>query len=146
MRNNLPPQLQLTHLDHGLFDHPGHQSLLLVKFDFSRMQSRFWISEISTLIDVLKVIFEIMSLDPEEYRLLQETIEGTPTSRLHLLNCFLEDDPARADVLAIVQLELKKRRQQAQTKNLNKSLRASNPFGRVISSVKGFFIRSSRKS
>jgi hypothetical protein len=146
MRNNLPPQLQLTHLDHGLFDHPGHQPLLLVKFDFSRMQSRFWISEISTLIDVLKVIFEIMSLDPEEYWLLQETIEGMPTSRLHLLNCLLEDDPARADVLAIVQLELKKRRQQVQIEKLNKSLKESNPVGRVISGVKGFFIRSSRKS
>ena len=146
MKNNLPQQLQLTHLDHGVFDHLSHQPLFLVKFDFSRMQSRFWISEISTLIDVLKVIFEIMSLDPEEYRLLQETIEGTPTSSLHLLNCFLEDDPARADVLAIVQLELKKRRRQAQIENLNKSLKASNLVGRVISGVKGFFIRSSRKS
>ena len=87
-----------------------------------------------------------MSLDPEEYRLLQETIEGTPTSRLHLLNCFLEDDPARADVLAIVQFELKKRRHQVQIEKLNKSLKASNPVGRFVSGVKGFFIRSSRKS
>ncbi len=146
MTNNLPQQLQLTYLDHGVFDHLSHQPLLLVKFDISKFRSCCGINEISTLIDVLKVIFEIMSLDPEEYRLLQETIEGTPTSRLHLLNCFLEDDPARADVLAIVQLELKKRRQQAQIKNLNKSLRASNPVGRVVSGVKGFFIRSSRKS
>ena len=146
MKNNLPPQLQFTHLDHGLFDRLGHQPLLSVKFDISKFRSRYGISKISTLIDVLKVIFEIMSLDPEEYRLLQETIEGTPTSRLHLLNCFLEDDPARADVLAIVQLELKKRRQQAQIENLNKSLKASNLVGRVISGVKGFFIRSSRKS
>ena len=146
MKNNLPPQLQLTHLDHGLFDHLGHQPLLLVKFDISKFRSCCGINEISTLIDVLKVIFEIMSLDPEEYRLLQETIEGTPTSRLHLLNCFLEDDPARADVLAIVQLELKKRRQQVQIEKLNKSLTESNPVGRVISGVKGFFIRSSRKS
>jgi len=146
MKNNLPQQLQLTHLDHGVFDHLSHQPLLLVKFDISKFRSCCGINEISTLIDVLKVIFEIMSLDPEEYRLLQETIEGTPTSRLHLLNCFLEDDPARADVLAIVQLELKKRKQQAQIKNLNKSLRASNPVGRVVLGVKGFFIRSSRKS
>ena len=146
MRNNLPPQLQLTHLDHGLFDHPGHQPLLLVKFDISKFRSCCGINEITTLIDVLKVIFEIMSLDPEEYWLLQETIEGTPTSRLHLLNCFLKDDPARADILAIVQLELKKRRQQAQIEKLNKSLKASNPLGRVISGVTGFFIRSSRKS
>ena len=146
MKNNLPQQLQLTHLDHGVFDHLSHQPLLLMKFDISKFRSCCGINEISTLIDVLKVIFEIMSLDPEEYRLLQETIEGTPTSRLHLLNCFLEDDPARADVLAIVQLELKKRRQQAQIKNLYKSLRASNPVGRVVSGVKGFFIRSSRKS
>ena len=146
MKNNLPQQLQLTHLDHGVFDHLSHQPLLSVKFDVSKFRSCCGINKISTLIDVLKVIFEIMSLDPEEYRLLQETIEGTPTSRLHLLNCFLEDDPARADVLAIVQLELKKRRQQAQIKNLNKSLRASNPVGRVVSGVKGLFIRSSRKS
>ena len=111
MKNNLPQQLQLTHLDHGVFDHLSHQPLLLVKFDISKFRSCCGINEISTLIDVLKVIFEIMSLDPEEYRLLQETIEGTPTSRLHLLNCFLEDDPARADVLSIVQLELEKRRQ-----------------------------------
>ena len=146
MKNNLPQQLQLTHLDHGVFDHLSHQPLLLVKFDISKFRSCCVINEISTLIDVLKVIFEIMSLDPEEYRLLQETIEGTPTSRLHLLNCFLEDDPARADVLAIVQLELKKRRQQVQIEKLNKSLKESNPVGRVISGVKGFFIRSSRKS
>ena len=146
MKNKLPPQLQLTHLDHGVFDHLSHQPLFLVKFDISKFRSRCGISKISTLIDVLKVIFEIMSLDPEEYRLIQETIEGMPTSRLHFLNCLLEDDPARADVLAIVQLELKKRRQQAQIKNLNNSLRASNPLGRVISGVTGFFIRSSRKS
>jgi len=146
MKNNLPQQLQLTHLDHGVFDHLSHQPLLLVKFDISKFRSCCGINEISTLIDVLKVIFEIMSLDPEEYRLLQETIEGTPTSRLHLLNCFLEDDPARADVLAIVQLELKKRRQQAQIEKLNRSLKASNPVSRLISGVKGFLLRLSRKS
>ena len=151
MRNNLPPQLQLTHLDHGLFDHLGHQPLLLVKFDFSRMQSRFWISEISTFSDVLNAVGAIMLFNQFEYEFVQEKIEAMPTTELHLLKARTENKdyascPAKDDLLSIIELELEKRRQQAQIKNLNKSLRASNPVGRVVSGVKGFFIRSSRKS
>ena len=151
MINNLPPQLQLTHLDHGLFEHLGHQPLLLVKFDISKFRSRCGISKISTFIDVLNAFGEIMLFNQFEYEFVQEKIEAMPTSELHLLKARTENKdyascPAKDDLLSIIELELKKRRQQAQVKNLNKSLKASNPLGRVISGVKGFFIRSSRKS
>ena len=151
MINNLPPQLQLTHLDHGLFEHLGHQPLLLVKFDISKFRSRCGISKISTFIDVLNAFGEIMLFNQFEYEFVQEKIEAMPTSELHLLKARTENKdyascPAKDDLLSIIELELKKRRQKAQVKNLNKSLKASNPLGRVISGVKGFFIRSSRKS
>ena len=151
MRNNLPPQLQLTHLDHGLFEHLGHQPLLLVKFDISKFRSRCGISKISTFIDVLNAFGEIMLFNQFEYEFVQEKIEAMPTSELHLLKARTENKdyascPAKDDLLSIIELELKKRRQQAQIEKLNKSLKASNPLGRVISGVTGFFIRSSRKS
>ena len=151
MRNNLPPQLQLTHLDHGLFDHQGHKPLLWVKFDSSRMQSRFWISEISTFIDVLNAVGAIMLFNQFEYEFVKEKIEAMPTSQLHLLKARTENKdyascPAKDDLLSIIELELKKRRQQAQIEKLNNSLRASNHVGRVISGIKGFFITSIRKS
>ena len=151
MINNLPPQLQLTHLDHGLFEHLGHQPLLLVKFDISKFRSRCGISKISTFIDVLNAFGEIMLFNQFEYEFVQEKIEAMPTSELHLLKARTENKdyascPAKDDLLSIIELELKKRRQQAQIEKLNKSLKASNPLGRVISGVTGFFIRSSRKS
>ena len=151
MRNNLPPQLQLTHLDHGLFEHLGHQPLLLVKFDISKFRSRCGISKISTFIDVLNAFGEIMLFNQFEYEFVKEKIEAMPTSQLHLLKARTENKdyascPAKDDLLSIIELELKKRRQQAQIEKLNKSLKASNPLGRVISGVTGFFIRSSRKS
>ena len=91
-----------------------------------------------------------MSLNQFQYEFLQEQIEEWPTSKIHLVKRQLQDgdnnSPAKNDLLSIIELELKKRKRQAQIKNLNNSLRASNPFGRHISGVKGFFIRSSRKS
>ena len=92
----------------------------------------------------------IMGLNQFQYEFVQEQIKEWPTSKLHLVKSQIQDgdynSPAKDDLLSIIELELKKRRKQAQVKNLNNSLRASNPVGRVISSVKGFFIRSSRKS
>ena len=130
---------------------PPWVSLLLVKFDFSRMQSHFWISEISTFSDVLNAVGAIMLFNQFEYEFVQEKIEAMPTAELHLLKARTEikdyaSCPAKDDLLSIIELELKKRRQQAQIEKLNKSLKESNPVGRVISGVKGFFIRSSRKS
>ena len=92
-----------------------------------------------------------MRLNPDHYRLVQEKFEAMPTRELILERFELENEnysscPAKDDLLSIIELELKKRRQQAQIEKLNKSLKASNPLGRVISGVTGFFIRSGRKS
>ena len=92
----------------------------------------------------------IMGLNQWQYEFVQEQIEEWPTSKLHLVKSQIQDgdynSPAKDDLLSIIELELKKRRQQAQIEKLNRSLKASNPVGRFISGVKGFFIRSSRKS
>ena len=92
----------------------------------------------------------IMGLNQWQYEFVQEQIEEWPTRKLHLVKFQIQDgdynSPAKDDLLSIIELELKKRIQQAQIEKLNKSLKASNPLGRVISGVKGFFIRSSRKS
>ena len=92
----------------------------------------------------------IMGLNQFEYEFVQEQIEEWPTRKLHLVKFQIQDGdyncPAKDDLLSIIELEQKKRRKQAQIKNLNNSLRASNPLGRVISGVTGFFIRRSRKS
>jgi|TARA_X000001036_G_scaffold210075_1_gene197391 hypothetical protein len=92
----------------------------------------------------------IMGLNQWQYEFVQEQIEEWPTRKLHLVKFQIQDgdynSPAKDDLLSIIELELKKRRQQAQIEKLNKSLKASNPLGRVISGVTGFFIRSSRKS
>ncbi len=92
-----------------------------------------------------------MLLNQFEYEFLQEQIEEMPTSKLLRLKLVNENTdysscPAKDDLHLIIELELEKRRQQAQIEKLNKSLKASNPFGRLISGVKGFLIRSSKKS
>ena len=100
---------------------------------------------------VLNEIGAIMRLNPDHYRFVQEKYEAMPTRVLILEKFELENEdysscPAKDDLLSIIELELKKRRKQAHIEKLNKSLKASNPYGRIISGVKGFLIRCSRKS
>ena len=107
--------------------------------------------DLNLFIYVLNRVDVIMRLNPDHYRFVQEKYEAMPTRVLILEKFELENEdysscPAKDDLLSIIELELKKRRKQAHIEKLNKSLKASNPLGRVISGVTGFFIRSSRKS
>ena len=92
-----------------------------------------------------------MRLNPDHYRLVKEKFEAMPTPELILERFELENEnysscPAKDDLISIIELELKKRIRQAHIEKLEKSLKASNPFGRLISGVKGFLIRNSKKS
>ncbi len=90
-----------------------------------------------------------MCLDPEDHMEWYERTKALSTERLHNLDLYWRDNFENSvhQVLhSMVQMILVKRgektlemKREEQIKELNRSLRLSNPFGRILSGVKSGF-------
>ncbi len=95
-----------------------------------------------------------MCLEPDEYMKMFNITKNLPTEKLHNLDRYWKENvenTVQEQLHSIVEVVLRERgektlemKRQEQIKELNKSLKVSNPFGRVVSGVKCFFIRSSK--
>ena len=90
-----------------------------------------------------------MCLDPEDHMEWYERTKALSTERLHNLDLYWRDNfenSVHQELHSIVQMILVKRgektlemKREEQIKELNRSLRLSNPFGRILSGVKSVF-------
>ena len=95
-----------------------------------------------------------MCLEPDEYMKMFNITKNLSTEKLHNLDHYWKENvenTVQEQLHSIVEVVLKERgektlemKRQEQIKELNKSLKVSNPFGRVVSGVKCFFIRGSK--
>ena len=90
-----------------------------------------------------------MCLDPEDHMEWYERTKSLSTERLHNLDLYWRDNfenSVHQELHSMVQMILVERGEKTlemireeQIKGLNRSLRLSNPFGRVVSGVKSVF-------
>ena len=90
-----------------------------------------------------------MCLDPEDHIEWYERTKSLSTERLHNLDLYWRDNfenSVHQELHSMVQMILVERgektlemKREEQIKGLNRSLRLSNPFGRVVSGVKSVF-------
>tara|TARA_B100000965_G_scaffold263954_1_gene222864 strand:+ start:373 stop:663 length:291 start_codon:yes stop_codon:yes gene_type:complete len=90
-----------------------------------------------------------MCLDPEDHMEWYERTKSLSTERLHNLDLYWRDNfenSVHQELHSMVQMILVKRgektlemKREEQIKELNRSLRLSNPFGRILSGVKSVF-------
>ena len=90
-----------------------------------------------------------MCLGPEDYMEWYEKTKALSTERLHNLDLYWRDNfenSVHQELHSMVQMILVERgeqtlemKRQEQIKELNRSLRLSNPFGRVVSGFKSVF-------
>ena len=87
-----------------------------------------------------------MCLDPEDHMVWYDRTKALSTERLHNLDLYWRDNfenSVHQELHSMVQMILVERgeqtlemKRQEQIKELNRSLRLSNPFGRVLSRLK----------
>ena len=90
-----------------------------------------------------------MCLDPEDHMEWYERTKSLSTERLHNLDLYWRDNfenSVHQELHSMVQMILVERgektlemKRQEQIKELNRSFRLSNPFGRVVSRLKNVF-------
>ena len=90
-----------------------------------------------------------MCLDPEDHMEWHEKTKALSTERLHNLDLYWRDNVENSvhqELHSMVQIILVERgeqtlemKRQEQVKELNRSFRLSNPFGRIISGFKSVF-------
>ena len=90
-----------------------------------------------------------MCLDPKDHIEWYERTKALSTERLHNLDLYWRDNfenSVHQELHSMVQMILVKRgektlemKREEQIKELNRSLRLSNPFGRILSGVKSVF-------
>ena len=90
-----------------------------------------------------------MCLDPEDHMEWHEKTKALSTERLHNLDLYWRDNVENSvhqELHSMVQMILVERgektleiKREEQIKRLHRSLRLSNPFGRVVSRVKSVF-------
>ena len=90
-----------------------------------------------------------MCLDPEDHMEWYKRTKALSTERLHNLDLYWRDNfenSVHQELHSMVQMILVKRgektlemKREEQIKELNRSLRLSNPFGRIFSGVKSVF-------
>ena len=90
-----------------------------------------------------------MCLDPEDHMEWYERTKSLSTERLHNLDLYWRDNfenSVHQELHSMVQMILVERgektlemKREEQIKELNRSLRLSNPFGRILSGVKSVF-------
>ena len=90
-----------------------------------------------------------MCLNPEDHMEWYERTKSLSTERLHNLDLYWRDNfenSVHQELHSMVQMILVKRgektlemKREEQIKELNRSLRLSNPFGRILSGVKSVF-------
>ena len=90
-----------------------------------------------------------MCLAPEDHMEWYERTKALSTERLHNLDLYWRDNfenSVHQELHSMVQMILVKRgektlemKREEQIKELNRSLRLSNPFGRILSGVKSVF-------
>ena len=90
-----------------------------------------------------------MCLEPEDHMEWYERTKALSTERLHNLDLYWRDNfenSVHQELHSMVQMILVERGEKTlemireeQIKGLNRSLRLSNPFGRVVSGVKSVF-------
>ena len=90
-----------------------------------------------------------MCLDPEDHMEWYERTKALSTERLHNLDLYWRDNfenSVHQELHSMVQMILVKRgektlemKREEQIKELNRSLRLSNPFGRILSGLKSVF-------
>ena len=90
-----------------------------------------------------------MCLDPEDHMEWYERTKALSTERLHNLDLYWRDNfenSVHQELHSMVQMILVERgektlemKRQGKIQELNRSLRLSNPFGRVLSGVKSLF-------
>ena len=95
-----------------------------------------------------------MCLEPDEYMKMFNITKNLSTEKLHKLDRYWKENvenTVEEQLHSIVEVVLRERgektlemKRQEQIKELNKSLKVSNPFGRFVSGVKCFFIKSSK--
>ena len=93
-----------------------------------------------------------MCLEPEDFEEWFERTQSLPTENLHRLDLYWRDNfetSVDQELHSIVETVLAKRgettlamQRQENIKKLNKSMRASNAFGRIIAGITGFLVRS----
>ena len=93
-----------------------------------------------------------MCLDFDDHQKFFEITKNLSTERLHHLDRYWRDNfqtSVDQEMHSMVEFVLKERgettlemKRQEQIEELNKSLKVSNTFGRVVAGVKGFFARS----
>ena len=97
-----------------------------------------------------------MCLGPEDHMEWYERTKALSTERLHKLDLYWRDNfenSVHQEMHSMVEFVLKERgektlemKRQEQINELNKSLKVSNPVGRIISDVKCLFNKSSKAS
>ena len=97
-----------------------------------------------------------MCLEPEDFEEWFERTQSLPTENLHRLDLYWRDNfetSVDQQLHSIVETVLAERgeitlemKRQEQINKLNKSLKVSNPVGRVISGLKCLFNKSSKAS
>ena len=90
-----------------------------------------------------------MCLDPEDHMVWYERTKALSTERLHNLDLYWRDNfenSVHQELHSMVQMILVDRgektlemKREEQIKELNRSFRLSNPFGRVVSRLKNVF-------
>ena len=90
-----------------------------------------------------------MCLEPEDHMVWYDRTKALSTERLHNLDLYWRDNfenSVHQELHSMVQMILVERgeqtlemKRQEQIKELNRSFRLSNPFGRVLSGVKSVF-------
>ena len=93
-----------------------------------------------------------MCLEPEDHMVWYDRTKALSTERLHNLDLYWRDNfenSVHQELHSMVQMILKERgektlemKRQEKIQGLNKSLRLSNPFGRVLLEINGLFNRS----
>ena len=97
-----------------------------------------------------------MCLEPDEYMKMFNITKSLSTEKLHKLDRYWKENvenTAEEQLHSIVEVVLRERgektlemKREEQIKELNKSLKVSNPVGRIISDVKCLFNKSSKAS
>jgi len=108
------------------------------------------------LLFVFRGGIEIMCLDFDDHQKWFEITKNLSTERLHNLDIYWRDNfqtSVDQEMHSMVEFVLKERgektlemKRQEQINELNKSLKVSNPVGRIISDVKCLFNKSSKAS
>lgn len=97
-----------------------------------------------------------MCLEPDEYIKMFNITKNLSTEKLHKLDRYWKENvenTVEEQLHSIVEVVLRERgektlemKREEQIKELNKSLKVSNPVGRIISDVKCLFNKSSKAS